>query len=390
MLDTDGMTALAEPIPLIDLQAQRKRIDAPVRAAMQRVLEHGKYILGPEVAEFERELAAFAGARLAVGCSSGTDALALVLMGLGIRAGDAVLMPTFTFAATAEVVAWLGATPVFLDVRDDTFNLDTEQLEEAYALARREGLSPKGVISVDLFGQPADYEAIEAFCTEAGLWLMSDAAQSFGARHGDRKVGTIGLATATSFFPAKPLGCYGDGGAVLLEDETLAEILRSLRVHGQGRDKYENVRIGMNGRLDTLQAAILLEKLAVFPEELDLRQQVADRYAERLAPLENLVTVPTLAAGNTSAWAQYTIRLPADMRDRVAAALSRARIASAIYYPVPLHRQPAYGDYPSVAGSDGTAERLAREVLSLPMHPYLDADSQDRVVETVAEALKAQ
>ena len=383
------MSDPAAPIPLIDLQAQRRRIEAELRAAVDRVMAHGRFILGPEVAAFETELAAFAGAGHAVSCASGTDALALVLMALGVRPGDAVIVPTFTFAATPEVVCWLGATPVFVDCLEESFNLDTGQLDRAADLARQRGLTPKGVIAVDLFGQPADYEAIEAFCAAAGLWLLSDAAQSFGAAYGDRRVGTLGVATATSFFPAKPLGCYGDGGAILLEDAEMVEVLKSLRVHGQGRDKYENVRIGMNGRMDTLQAAILLEKLAIFADELALRQRVADAYAERLAALGNRVTAPTLLAGNTSAWAQYTIRLPAALRDRAAAALAGAGIASAIYYPVPMHRQPAYRHYPSLAGAGGMAERLAGEVLSLPMHPYLDGASQDRVVAALEQALAA-
>ena len=259
----------AIPIPFIDLGAQRERLGPGVEEAILTVVRHGAYVMGPEVGQLEADLAAFSGAQHVVTCGNGTDALALVLMAKGVRPGDAVLCPSFTFAATAEVIAWLGAAPVFVDVREDTFNLDIDSLEAGLATARAQGLNPVGVIPVDLFGQPADYAPIEALCARENLWLLADAAQSFGATYQGRKVGTIGDAASTSFFPAKPLGCYGDGGAIFTDDGALAELLRSLRNHGQGADRYDYARIGMNGRLDTIQAAVLIEKLRIFPEEIN-------------------------------------------------------------------------------------------------------------------------
>ena len=372
------------PLPFIDLQAQRRRLGARIEQAIAGVLEHGQYIMGPEVAALEARLGERTGVRHVLGCASGTDALALGLMAKGIRPGDAVLVPTFTFVATAEVVAWLGATPLFCDVAEQSFNLHPDGLAAGLEAARAQGLTPRAVIAVDLFGQPAAYEPIEAFCAANGLWLMADAAQSFGATYEGRAAGAFGLIGATSFFPAKPLGCYGDGGAVFTDDDELAEVMRSLRIHGQGQDKYDNVRIGMNGRLDTLQAAILLEKLEVFDEETLARQRVAQRYAEGLG---EVCTVPAVAEGSTSVWAQYTVRLPAARRDAVAVDLREAGIPSAIYYPTPLHRQTAYRHYPAAAGGCPVAERLAGEVLSLPMHPYLAPDDQDRIIAAVRTLL---
>jgi dTDP-4-amino-4,6-dideoxygalactose transaminase len=346
------------------------------------VLAHGRFIMGPEVAELETRLATFCGARHAIACASGTDALALGLMAKGIGPGDAVLMPGFTFVATAEPVAWLGAVPVFVDVLRDTYNLDPACLEQGVRTARAKGLTPRAVIAVDLFGQPADYDAIEAFCARHGLWLMADAAQSFGATYRERRIGTLGTITATSFFPAKPLGCYGDGGCVFTDDDELAEAMRSLRVHGQGRDKYDNVRIGVNARLDTLQAAILLEKLAIFADELDARQRVAARYEA----LRELVQVPRVIAQATSIWAQYTVVVERVGRDALAAALKDEGIPTAVYYPKPLHRQSAYRHYPVAGGGLPIAERLSRQVLSLPMHPYLEPDAQDYIVGAIRRA----
>ena len=259
---------MTKPIPFIDLAAQRRRLGKAVDEAILRVLDHGGYIMGPEVRALEAELARFCGARHAISCANGTDALAIVLMAKGVRPGDAIFCPAFTFAATAEVVAWLGATPVFVDVREDTFNLDPDSLAGAVGAARVLGLNPVGVIPVDLYGLPADYDALEPVCAREGLWMLCDAAQSFGATYKGRKVGSIGLATAVSFYPAKPLGCYGDGGAIFTDDEALAAVMRSIRVHGEGADKYDNVRIGLNGRLDTVQAAVLIEKLKIFPDEI--------------------------------------------------------------------------------------------------------------------------
>jgi dTDP-4-amino-4,6-dideoxygalactose transaminase len=378
---------MTDPIAFIDLAAQRRRLGTAVDEAILRVVDHGGYIMGPEVKAFEADLAAFCGAKHVVSCANGTDALAFVLMAKDLKPGDAVLCPTFTFAATAEVVVWFGATPIFVDVLPDTFNLDPASLEEGLKTARRRGLNPVGVIPVDLFGQPADYDAIEPICAREGLWMLSDAAQSFGATYKDRKVGTIGLATSTSFFPAKPLGCYGDGGAVFTDDADLAAVMRSIRVHGQGSDKYDNVRIGMNGRLDTMQAAILIEKLKIFPDEIVARDRVAARYN---ALLGDVVAVPEVPAGLTSVWAQYTLRIPGFDREAFIADLKAAGVPTAVYYPRPLHRQTAYREFPVAGNGLPVAERLAGEVVSLPMHPYLTEEVQDRVVAAVKGALSGQ
>jgi dTDP-4-amino-4,6-dideoxygalactose transaminase len=375
---------VAGPIQFIDLGAQRRLLGERIDVAVKRVLDHGKYILGPEVRELEAKLAEWAGVKHAIGVSNGTDALALALMAWRIWPGDAVFVPDFTFAATAEVVAWLGATPVFCDVLEETFNLDPDSLEAAISKAKDDGLTPRAVIAVDLFGQPADYRRIEPIARKHGLKLLADAAQSFGASLDRRPAGGIGDIAATSFFPAKPLGCYGDGGAVFTNDDEAAQQMRSLRVHGQGSDKYDNVAIGMNGRLDTMQAAILLEKLSIFPEELETRQTVADRYAEALG---KVVTVPSLMAGSTSAWAQYTIRT--SNRDALAARLKDRGIPTAIYYPKPLSTQTAYRSYPTAPGGTPVSAKLAEEVISLPMHPYLEADVQARIVSEVKQALSA-
>jgi len=317
-------------------------------------------------------------------CSNGTDALGLILMALGLAAGDAVLCPSFTFAATAEVVAWFGAMPVFVDVDEDTFNIDTASLEIGIKSAKDRHLRPVGVISVDLFGQPADYDRIEAICAAHGLWLLSDAAQSFGASYKGRNVGTIGTATATSFYPAKPLGCYGDGGAVMTENAELAAVLKSVRVHGEGRDKYDNVRVGMNGRLDTLQAAILIEKLRIFRDEIEQRDQIAMRYNEQLAAVAR---VPRLMDGVSSVWAQYTIRVPSGRRGALAAALKARGIPTAVFYAKPLHQQTAYQNCLVAGNGLPVTERIAGEVISLPMHAYLDESDQQRIIEAVKAEL---
>ena len=374
-------------LPFIDLGAQRRRLGAEVDAAIMRVVEHGAYILGPEVKELENELAAFCGAHHVVSCGNGTDALAMVLMAKGMKAGDAVLCPSFTFAATGEVVAWFGATPIFADVHEDTFNLDVRSLEAGAKKARALGLNLVGVIPVDLFGQPADYDAIDAFCDREGLWMLCDAAQSFGATYKGRRVGTFGAATTTSFFPAKPLGCYGDGGAIFTNDAELAAVLRSIRMHGQGTDKYDNVRIGMNGRLDTIQAAVLLTKLAIFADEIDARHRSAVRYNELL---RDVAVVPELMDGASSVWAQYTLRVPGFDRARFQAALMAAGIPTAVYYPKPLHQQTAYRHYPVAGNGLPISDKIAGEVVSLPMHPYLTEEVQDRVVSAVRSAIVAQ
>jgi dTDP-4-amino-4,6-dideoxygalactose transaminase len=372
------------PIEFIDLGAQRRRIGQRMDDAVLRVVNHGKYIMGPEVAELEKKLSTFCGAKHVLSCANGTDALGLGLMALNVKPGDAILCPSFTFAATAEVVAWYGATAIFVDVFEDTFNMDPASLEAGIETAKRRGLKPVGVIPVDLFGQPADFDRIEPIARANRMWVMSDAAQSFGATYKDRKVGTMGQITTTSFFPAKPLGCYGDGGAVFTDDDKLIEVLRSLRVHGQGTDKYDNVRIGMNGRLDTMQAAVLIEKLAIFADEIVARDKVANAYSDAL---KDVAIVPVVKPGYTSVWAQYTIRLPGRDRDKIAAALKAQGIPTAIYYPKPLHVQTAYRDYPVAGNGLPVSERLAKEVLALPMHPYLDERTQARIVGAVRAAL---
>ena len=374
------------PIPFIDLAAQRRRLGARIDEALARVTAHCQFILGPEVGALEAELAAFCGARHAVSCASGTDALLLALMAKGIGPGDAVICPAFTFCATAEAPALLGATPVLADVEAATFNLDLDSFERAIATARRLGLRPGAVIPVDLFGLPADHDSIAEVAEEHGLFVLDDAAQAFGATYKGRRLGTLAHATATSFFPAKPLGCYGDGGAVFTDDDGLAETIRSLRVHGQGADKYDNARIGITGRLDTIQAAVLIEKLKIFPEEIEARQRIAQRYAEGLG---EVVIVPRVPDVSTSVWAQYTIRLAPGARERFSAALEREGIPTAVYYAKPLHRQTAYRHYPLADGGLPVSERLAEEVVSLPMHPYLDAPTQDRIIAAVRRALGA-
>jgi dTDP-4-amino-4,6-dideoxygalactose transaminase len=384
----DGATLSVEPIEFVDLGAQRRRIGTRMDEAIRRVVDHGRFILGPEVAELEHQLAEFCGAKHVLSCANGTDALGLALMALGAGPGQAILVPSFTFAATAEVVAWFGATPIFVDVLTETFNMAPTSLEAGIATARRLGLTPSGVIPVDLFGLPAEYHEILAIAAANRMWVLCDAAQSFGAVYNGRRVGTIGDLTTTSFFPAKPLGCYGDGGAVFLDDDAMMAVLKSLRVHGQGSDKYDNVRIGMNARLDTMQAAVLLEKLAIFADEIAARDRVAARYN---ALLGDVVAVPEVPAGLTSVWAQYTVRLPEGCdRDAVMARLKAAGVPTAVYYAKPLHRQTAYCDYPVAGNGLPVSERLAGEVLSLPMHPYLDPEMQDRIVVAVKDTVASR
>jgi dTDP-4-amino-4,6-dideoxygalactose transaminase len=373
------------PIPFIDVAAQRRRLGRRVDDAIARVVNHCQFINGPEVRELERDLSLFCGAKHAIGVSSGTDALVLILMALGIGKGDAVLCPAFTFSATAESVALLGATPVFVDVLEETFNLDPASLERGIETAKRLGLAPKAVMVVDLFGLPADFEAIGRIAQAHGLKVIDDAAQSFGATYRNRKVGMLGDVTATSFFPAKPLGCYGDGGAVFTDDDDLAALVFSLRNHGAGEDRYDNVRIGMNGRLDTIQAAVLIEKLRIFPDEIEARDHVAKRYNEALG---DLATVPQVPSGLGSVWAQYTIRVPAARRDLLAADLRAQGIPTAQYYPRPTHKQTAYADYPLAEGGLPVTDMLAQEVISLPMHAYLDEATQQRIVAGVRGALR--
>jgi dTDP-4-amino-4,6-dideoxygalactose transaminase len=376
-----------EPVPFIDLGAQRRRLGTSVDEAVARVLTHCQFINGPEVTQLEADLAAFSGAKHVVSCASGTDALLMVLMAMDVGRGDAVLCPSFTFCATGEAVALTGATPVFVDVDEATFNIDAESLKRGIATARKLGLKPRAVIPVDLFGLSADHDAIGAIAQAEGLFVLDDAAQAFGASYKGRRLGTAALATATSFFPAKPLGCFGDGGAIFTDDAKLAETLRSVRVHGQGSDKYDNVRLGLTARLDTMQAAILIEKLKIFEDEIAARNKVAERYARGLG---NVVTVPHVAAGCVSVWAQYTIRLPQGVdRDAFAAALKAQGIPTAIYYPKSMHQQTAYRDFPIADGGLPTCEKLSSDVISLPMHAYLDEPTQERVIKAVRGALAA-
>jgi dTDP-4-amino-4,6-dideoxygalactose transaminase len=335
------------PIPFIDVAAQRRRLGRAIDDAVARVLAHCQFIQGPEVHVLEAELAAFCGARHAIGCASGTDALLLVLMAWQIGPGDAVICPSFTYHATAEMVALLGATPIIADVLTDTFNLDPASCERAVATAKRLGLNPRAIIPVDLFGLPADHDAIAAIADTHRLLVLDDAAQAFGASYRGRRLGTMATATATSFFPAKPLGCYGDGGAVFTDDDALAARVKSIRLHGEGVDRSEAARVGITGRLDTIQAAVLIEKLKIFPDEIDARNRIAARYSAALA---DIAIVPHIGNQSTSVWAQYTVRLKPGRRDRVAAALKTEGIPTAIYYSKPLHRQPAYKHFPIADG----------------------------------------
>ena len=374
-----------QAIAFIDLVSQRQRLGKAIDDAVARVMGHCQFINGPEVTQLEAALAAFSGAKHVVTCASGTDALLMVLMAKGVGRGDAVLCPSFTFSATGEAVALAGATPVFVDVDEQTFNMDAASLKRGIAAARKAGLKPVGVLPVDLFGQSADHDGLAAVAESEGLFVLDDAAQGFGASYKGRRLGSFGLATATSFFPAKPLGCFGDGGAIFTDDADLADTLRSIRVHGQGTDKYDNVRLGLTGRLDTLQAAILIEKLRIFDDEIAARNKVADRYARGLG---NVVTVPRLASGCTSVWAQYTIRLPGGTdRDGFAAALKAQGIPTAIYYPKSMHQQTAYRDFPVADGGLPVSELLSGDVISLPMHAYLDEATQDRVIAAVRGAV---
>jgi len=376
-----------EPVPFIDLAAQRARLGKSIDDSVSRVLTHCQFINGPEVTTLEAQLAAFSGAKHVVSCASGTDALLMVLMARQVGPGDAVLCPSFTFCATGEAAALVGATPVFVDVDEATFNMDPASLKRGIATAKARGLKPRAVIVVDLFGQSADHDAIAAVAEAEGVFVLDDAAQGFGASYNGRKLGTFGLATATSFFPAKPLGCYGDGGAIFTDDDDLAEVLRSIRVHGQGSDKYDNVRLGITGRLDTMQAAVLIEKLKIFEDEIAARNRIAERYARGLG---NVVTVPRLAPGCTSVWAQYTIRLPKGTdRDGFAVDLKAQGVPTAIYYTKSMHQQTAYKHYPVADGGLSASERLSEDVISLPMHAYLDEPTQDRVIKAVRGALSA-
>ena len=372
-------------IAFIDLAAQQSRIRSQLDARLKQVMDRGDYIMGREVGELETALSKRLGGHHVISCSSGTDALILGLLGLQVRPGDGIIVPSFTFAASAEAIAVLGASPVFAEVEEASFNLDPALLADALAAGKKAGLNMVGIMAVGLFGQPANLPAISEFATKKGLWLLDDAAQSFGAKWAERPVGQYGAVTATSFFPAKPLGCYGDGGALFTADDKIAEIARSCRIHGQGSDKYENIHIGMTARLDTMQAAVLLAKLEIFDEELAARQQIADRYNKML---EDIITTPKLADAATSSWAQYVIRLP-EGSDRAAiqAEMVKQNVPTAIYYPRPMHTQPVYARYPVSTSGLALTEKMAGDVLALPMHPYLEKDTQIQIVQALETAL---
>ena len=373
-------------IPFLDLKAQQARIEPELRRRLEAVLAHCQFVLGPEVAELETALAAFCGAAYCVSVSSGTDALQIAMMAEGIGAGDAVFLPAFTYTATAEVPLLLGATPVFVDVDPRTFQIDPGHLQARIGDVRAAGrLTPRALIGVDLFGQPAEWPVLNAIAARENLFTIDDCAQSFGASLAGEKLGRAADATAVSFFPSKPFGAYGDGGALFTESAERAALYRSLRTHGEGTTRYEVLRTGMNGRLDTLQAAVLLAKLTVFPEELAIRERIASIYDRRLG---NVVTIPARVPDSTSAWAIYSILLPdVTVRDRLKAALNVSGVPTAIYYPQPLHRQPAYAGH-----HDGAAlpvsEGLAGRILALPLHPDLSEGAVDFICDSIVAALK--
>jgi len=385
----------------IDLAAQQRRIRATLEENIMKVMSHGQYIMGPEIKTLEEQLAAYVGVKHAISCSSGTDALLMALMAYGVGPGDAIFTTPFTFIATAEVVALLGATPVFVDIDPRTFNIDPEKLKQAISAVRQndpqlyplpatqgsQALTPRGVIPVDLFGLPADYDRIQAVAGEHGLFVIEDAAQSFGAEYHGKRTGSLADIACTSFFPAKPLGGYGDGGMCFTDDDTLADRMRSVRIHGQGSDKYNNVRIGINGRLDTLQAAILLAKFSLFPEEVILRQQVAGRYSTLLGSNASLV-VPDIPEGYLSVWAQYSV-LAHDSAHRSAlqGALQKEGIPTAVYYPKPLHAQTAFAALGYKPGDFPVSDDCAQRIFSLPMHPYLKEEDQKRITEVIGRML---
>ncbi|MEE4355203.1 MAG: DegT/DnrJ/EryC1/StrS family aminotransferase [Desulfococcaceae bacterium] len=378
----------------IDLAAQQQRIRSEIEERIRNILDHGKYIMGPEIPELEKKLAAYTGVRHVLGCASGTDALLMALMAYGIGPGDAVFTTPFTFIATAEVIRLLGAVPVFADIDPLTFNIDPEKLEAAVKALRGEKSdscplpgkteelpTAKGIIAVDLFGLPAEYRSVRSIAQKYDLFLIEDAAQSFGAEYHGTKAGALADIACTSFFPAKPLGCYGDGGALFTDSDELAEKMRSIRVHGSGPHKYDNIRIGINGRLDSIQAAVLLSKLSIFPEEVKLRHQAAQRYSSLLAGIPNL-RLPSVPGGMKSIWAQYSLLAENENhRTEIQKKLQEAQIPTAIYYPIPLHLQSAFADLGYRKGDFPISEEFARRIFSIPMHPYLAKESQEKIAE---------
>lgn len=376
------MSEYSEPLKFIDLAEQQKTIRLEIDNAVKKVLDHGIYIMGPEVKEFEQELCKFSQVKHSLTCANGTDALTLVLMAWGVGPGDAVFVPSFTYVASAEAPSQLGATPFFVDVAEDTFNIDHESLKQAIIDARKLGLNPSVVVTVDLFGYPSDVDKITDIAHSNNIKVLVDAAQSYGACLDSRPVGSMGDATTTSFFPAKPLGCYGDGGAVFTNNDNDAELINSIRLHGKGKEKYDNVRIGLNSRLDTIQAAILIEKLKIFPKELIMRQKVANYYEEGLG---SCIKTPQIKNSASSAWAQYTLIIK--NRDFIQEELKKMGTPTVIYYPNPLSKQTGYKHYPSVSSGVKTSEYLAQHVLSLPMHPYLKTENQKKIIDSIKELI---
>jgi len=375
-------------IPFIDLKTQQKHIRSKIDSRIKRVLDHGQYILGPEVKELENELSRFSNSKHVLCCSSGTDALLLGLLGLKLQPGDGVIVPSFTFASSAEVMPLLGAIPIFIDVEETTFNLDPTKLKDTLDTANEMGVNVKGIMSVGLFGQPADMKPIKDFAVTNDLWVLDDAAQSFGGEYDNQKVGNLCEVTATSFFPAKPLGCYGDGGAIFTNDEEIYEIANSSHVHGMGKSRYEYDRIGMNARMSTIQAAILLEKLEIFPGEIKKRQEVVDNYNKHLSKLNLGLKLPYLKDKFKSSWAQYTVILPDDInRELLQEKLKLKNVPTAVYYPIPLNEHKPYNDYPVSKAGLETTYKLSKTVLSLPMHPYLQEKDIIYITQSISEAV---
>ncbi len=375
-------------IPFIDLKTQQKHIRSKIDSRIKRVLDHGQYILGPEVKELENELSRFSNSKHVLCCSSGTDALLLGLLGLKLQPGDGVIVPSFTFASSAEVMPLLGAVPIFIDVEETTFNLDPTKLKDTLDTANEMGVKVKGIMSVGLFGQPADMKPIKDFAIKNDLWVLDDAAQSFGGEYDNQKVGNLCEVTATSFFPAKPLGCYGDGGAIFTNDEEIYEIANSSHVHGMGKSRYEYDRIGMNARMSTIQAAILLEKLEIFPGEIKKRQEVVDNYNKHLSKLNLGLKLPYLKDKFKSSWAQYTVILPDDInRELLQEKLKLKNVPTAVYYPIPLNEHKPYNDYPVSKAGLETTYKLSKTVLSLPMHPYLQEKDIIYITQSISEAV---
>lgn len=388
----------------IDLGVQRQRIENDLKKRIEKIIQEGKYIMGPEVNELEHVLAEFVGAKKALSCSSGTDALLLALLAKGVGPGDAIFTTPFTFVATAEVISLIGATPVFVDIDRDTYNIDTKDLTHAIAAIKssnqedypipknaiKNKLRPAGVIAVDLFGLPADYDKIIKIAHEHNMFVIGDAAQSFGAMYKGKRAGSFGDIACTSFFPAKPLGCYGDGGMCFTDNDDIAAKIASLRSHGTGADKYDNVRIGINGRLDTIQAGILLSKFSIFKNEIELRNSVANRYTELISDLRDYIETPYIPDDCLSVWAQYTLLTnKPGMRDKIQKDLNAKGIPTAIYYPKPLHFQTAFSHLGYPPGSFRVSEACATRVISLPMHPYLSEDQQDFIVEAIKESIQS-